>query len=157
MRIQFAGLMVGHPDRRGEVLAKSGHSEGQNVDSGVGLAVKAQRTGNSACGVLSLPRTRPGADTLFQIYHDLFSDAAVNVFSFGMFCIVFSFKTNFFLRETRDGLKAFSDADMSRAQPYRVHRRPLTGSTAGITAVVKARVEWGKKWRENDFARTPNV
>src|SRR5258708_39764765 len=68
-------------------------------------------------------------------------------------CIVFSFKNNFFLRETRDGLKAFSGADMSRARPHRVHCRPLTGSTAGITPVVKARVEWGKKWRKNDFGR----
>jgi hypothetical protein len=37
MRIQFAGLAVGHPDRRGEVLAESGHPKGQNVDPGVGL------------------------------------------------------------------------------------------------------------------------
>lgn len=74
-----------------------------------------------------------------------------------VFCILFSFKTNFFLRETRDGLKAFSGADMSRARLYRVHRRPLTGSTAGITPVVKARVEWGKKWREKRLRlRTPN-
>jgi hypothetical protein len=29
----------------------------------------------------------------------------------------------------------------------------LTGSTAGITPVVKARVEWGKKWRKNDFGQ----
>jgi len=32
-------------------------------------------------------------------------------------CIVyFSFKNNFFLRETRDGLGAFSGADLSRAR-----------------------------------------
>jgi hypothetical protein len=62
-------------------------------------------------------------------------------------------KTIFFFAKTATVLKAFSGADMSRAQPYRVHRRPLTGSTAGITPVVKARVEWGKKWRENDFGQ----
>ena len=44
-------------------------------------------------------------------------------------------KNNFFLRETRDGSEAFSGADMSRARLHRVHRRPLTGSTAGITPV----------------------
>ena len=34
-----------------------------------------------------------------------------------MFCILyFSFKNNFFLRETRDGLGAFSGADLSRAR-----------------------------------------
>ena len=39
----------------------------------------------------------------------------------------------------------------------RVHRRPLTGSTAGITPVFKARVEWGKKWKEKRLRlRTPN-
>jgi len=41
---------------------------------------------------------------------------------------------------------------MSRARGFfRVHRRPLIGGTAGITPVVEARVEWGKKWRKNDF------
>jgi hypothetical protein len=29
----------------------------------------------------------------------------------------------------------------------------LTGSTAGVTPVVKARVEWGKKWREKTSAK----
>jgi hypothetical protein len=72
--------------------------------------------------------------------------------------MVFSFKNNFFLRETRDGLKAFSGADQSRARAgTRVHRRPLTGSTAGITPVRKARVEWGKKWREDDFGQEHRI
>jgi hypothetical protein len=30
--------------------------------------------------------------------------------------MIFSFKNNFFLRETRNGLKAFSGADQSRAR-----------------------------------------
>ena len=40
----------------------------------------------------------------------------------------------------------------------RVHRRPLTGSTAGITPVLqKARVKWGKKWKEKRLRLgTPN-
>src|SRR5882724_9301417 len=71
----------------------------------------------------------------------------------------FPFKNNFFLRETRDGSRAFSGADQSRRGVCsRVHRRPLTGSTAGITPVLqKARVEWGKKWKEKRLRlRTPN-
>jgi len=69
-----------------------------------------------------------------------------------VFCIFyFSFKNNFFLRETRDGLVAFSGADLSRRGFSTRHRRPLTGSTAGITPVLKARVEWGKKWKKNVF------
>jgi len=40
MRIQFAGLAIGHPNRRGKVLAEGGHPEGRDVDSGIGLAVK---------------------------------------------------------------------------------------------------------------------
>ena len=54
MRVQLAGLAVGHPDRRGEVLTESRHPEGQDVDSRVGLAVKTQRTGNSAGGVFCI-------------------------------------------------------------------------------------------------------
>jgi hypothetical protein len=46
----------------------------------------------------------------------------------------FSFTTNFFISKTREGLEAFSGADLSRRSLSRVHRRPLTGSTAGITA-----------------------
>jgi hypothetical protein len=33
----------------------------------------------------------------------------------------------------------------------------LTGSTAGITPVWKARVEWGKKWREDDFGQEHRI
>jgi len=64
-------------------------------------------------------------------------NAAVNVFSFGgvLHCILL--QNQFFLRETRDGFEAFSGADQSRAQFFSVHRRPLTGSTAGVTPVVK--------------------
>src|SRR3974390_386994 len=36
-----------------------------------------------------------------------------------VFCIVFSLKNNLFLRETRDGLRAFSGADLSRARVER--------------------------------------
>jgi hypothetical protein len=49
----------------------------------------------------------------------------------------YSDQNQFFLRETRDGFEAFSGADQSRAQFFSVHRRPLTGSTAGVTPVVK--------------------
>src|SRR4051794_26785027 len=100
MRVQFAGLAVSHPDRRGEVLTESRHSEGQDVDSGVGLTVKTQRTGNSAGSVLSIPWKGPGSDAFFQILHDLCGYAAVNVFSFGsvLHCLVF-LQNEFFLRE----------------------------------------------------------
>jgi len=37
----------------------------------------------------------------------------------------------FFLRKTATVCRAFSGADQSRARLVRVHRRPLTGSTAG--------------------------
>src|SRR5271166_7156066 len=83
MRVELAGLAVGHPDRRGEVLTESRHPEGQDVDSRVGLAVKTQRTGNPAGSMLSIPWTSPRADAFFQILHDLCGDAAVYVFSFG--------------------------------------------------------------------------
>jgi len=100
MRVQFTCLAVGHPDRRGEVLAESGHPEGQDVDSGIGLAVKTQRTSNPACGVLSIPRTSPRADAFSQILHDLCGDAAVYVFSFGgvLHCLLL-LQNKFFLRE----------------------------------------------------------
>ena len=65
--------------------------------------------------------------------------------------MVFFFKNNFF-RETRDGFEAFSGADQSRARAKtRVHRRPLTGSTAGITPVLKARVSGGKNGEGDEF------
>jgi hypothetical protein len=70
-----------------------------------------------------------------------------------VFCIVISFKNNFLPRETRDGLRAFSGADLSRARFVRVHRRPLTGSTAGRTPVVRGR---GFSEEQDDFElRTP--
>jgi hypothetical protein len=48
-------------------------------------------------------------------------------------------------------LKAFSGADLSRARFVRVHRRPLTGSTAGITPVLKRRGLSGEKMSRKDF------
>ena len=51
----------------------------------------------------------------------------------------------FEIRTEESGAQFGSGADMSRARLFRVHRRPLTGSTAGITPVVEARVEWRKK------------
>src|SRR6202050_3364102 len=100
MRVQLAGLAVGHPDRRGQVLTESRHPEGQDVDSRVGLAVKTQRTGNPAGGMLRIPWTSPRADAFFQILHDLGGDAAVYVFSFGsvLHCLVL-LQNKFFLRE----------------------------------------------------------
>src|SRR5258708_4506978 len=144
--VQFAGLAEGHPDRRGKILAQGGHPEGKHVDSGVGLAVVPQRTGNPSGGVLRVPWTYPRADTLLQILHNLRGDAAVYIFSFGcvLHCLLLQ-KTNFFFAKPANGLRAFSGADLSRARLVRVHRRPLTGSTAGKTPAVKGRGLSGEK------------
>jgi hypothetical protein len=75
-----------------------------------------------------------------------------------VFVIVFSFKKNFFLRETRDGFEAFSGADQSRARAgTRVHRRPLTGSTAGITPVFKGAGERGKNAEGDEFGQNTEM
>jgi hypothetical protein len=70
----------------------------------------------------------------------------------------FPFKNNFFLRETRDGLRAFSGADLSRARfltrSSKTLDREHRWNNAGLQ---KARVEWGKKWKEKRLRlRTPN-
>jgi hypothetical protein len=70
----------------------------------------------------------------------------------------FPFKNNFFLRETRDGLGAFSGADLSRARfltrSSKTLDREHRWNNAGLQ---KARVEWGKKWKEKRLRlRTPN-
>jgi hypothetical protein len=53
----------------------------------------------------------------FGARQPLVRDTAANVCSLGgVLHLNFSFKNNFFLRETRDGLKAFSGADQSRAR-----------------------------------------
>src|SRR5208283_5326746 len=141
MRVQFAGLPVGHPDRRGKVLAESGHPQGQDVDSGVGLAVKTQRTGNPAGGVLSIPWTSPRADA-FSRYSTICAVMRLYTsFLSVVFCIVFfSFKTDFFFAKTRDGFEGVQRrGPVKGAGKFRVHRRPLTGSTAGITPVLRRR------------------
>jgi hypothetical protein len=52
--------------------------------------------------------------------------------------IFFSLKTNFFFAKTRDGFEGVQRrGPVKGADKFRVHRRPLTGSTAGITPVVK--------------------
>jgi hypothetical protein len=68
-----------------------------------------------------------------------------------VFCIVFSFKTNFFFAKTRDGFEGVQRrGPVKGAGKFRVHRRPLTGSTAGITPVLKRRgFEWRKKKRKD--------
>ena len=58
---------------------------------------------------------------------------------------LFSFKTIFSSRKPATVLKAFSGADLSRARSFRVHRRPLTGSTAGITPGLVRRGLSGEK------------
>src|SRR5262249_40900021 len=98
------------------ILAQGGRPEGKHVDSGVGLAVVPQGTGNPSSGVLRVPWTYPRADSLFQILHNLCGDAAVYVFSFDCVLHCLLLQKEFFLRETRDGLRAFSGADLSRAR-----------------------------------------
>jgi len=72
-------------------------------------------------------------------------------------CIVFSFKKNFFLRDTRDGSEAFSGADQSRARSFRVHRRPLTGSTAGITPVLSGGLSGEKNEKKKTSAKNTEL
>ena len=66
-----------------------------------------QRARNPSGGVFGIPRFDPRADTLFEFGHDLGGDTAVNVLTVRVRCfvfhLIFSFKNNFFLRETRDG------------------------------------------------------
>jgi len=59
-----------------------------------------------------------------------------------------------FFAKTRDGLRAFNGADLSRARLARVHRRPLTGSTRVRTPVLKLGGLSGEKWRRNLFGPT---
>jgi len=71
-----------------------------------------------------------------------------------VFCIVFfSFKTNFFFAKTRDGFEGVQRrGPVKGAGKFRVHRRPLTGSTAGITPVVKRRGLSGEKMEKKTFS-----
>jgi hypothetical protein len=72
---------------------------------------------DSPGGVFSIPWANPRADAVLQMLHDLCGDASVNILSFGsvLHCLVL-LQNRFFLRETRDGLRAFSGADLSRAR-----------------------------------------
>ena len=76
-----------------------------------------ERASNSPCGVLRVPRACPRADASLQTLHNLRSDTAVNVFSFGgVLHRILPSKPIFFFAKTRDGSEAFSGADMSRAR-----------------------------------------
>jgi hypothetical protein len=73
-------------------------------------------------------------------------------------CIVFSFKHNFFLRETRDGFEG-----VQRRGPVKGAAFPRSSKTLdrehrwNNAGLQKARVEWGKKWKEKRLRlRTPN-
>ena len=80
-----------------QILAQGRHPERQDIDSGVGLAVMAQRPGDASGGVLGVPRPYPGADAFLKVPDDLGGDAAVNVFSFGRVLSLSSpLKTTFF-------------------------------------------------------------
>jgi hypothetical protein len=70
-------------------------------------------------------------------------------------CIVFSFKKTLFLSETRDGLRAFSGADLSRARSLFVFiADPRQGGPLEEhQAVKRVRVEWRKKGHVDDFGQ----
>jgi len=52
--------------------------------------------------------------------------------------VLFSFKTNFFFAKTRDGFEGVQRrGPVKGAGKFRVYRRPLTGSTAGITPFLR--------------------
>jgi hypothetical protein len=70
-----------------------------------------------------------------------------------VFCIVFSFKTNFFFAKTRDGFEGVQRrGPVKGAGKFRVHRRPLTGSTAGITPVLRRRGLSGEKMEKKTLS-----
>jgi hypothetical protein len=61
---------------------------------------------------------------------------------------LFSFKTDFFFAKTRDGLEGVQRrGPVKGAGKFRVHRRPLTGSTAGVTPVFKGAGLSGEKMK----------
>jgi len=63
-------------------------------------------------------------------------------------------KQNFFFAKTRDGFEGVQRrGHVKGAGKFRVHRRPLTGSTAGIAPFVKSRVEWRKNEEKSDFGQ----
>jgi hypothetical protein len=72
-----------------------------------------------------------------------------------MFCIVFVLLQNklFSSRKPATVLKAFSGADLSRARfltrSSKTLDREHRWNNAGF---AKARVEWGKKWKEKTFS-----
>jgi hypothetical protein len=116
MAVKLGGLAVGHPDWSYKILAQGRHPERQDVDTGIGLPVVAQRPRDASGGMLSAPWLHSGADSFLKMPDDLGRDAAVNVFPFGRVWHGLLLKNNFFLRETRDGSEAFSGADQSRAR-----------------------------------------
>jgi hypothetical protein len=74
--------------------------------------------------------------------------------------VLFSFKTNFFFAKTRDGFEGVQRrGPVKGAGEFRVHRRPLTGSTAGVTPFLNARVEWRKneKAKHNTEERSSDL
>jgi hypothetical protein len=82
---------------------------------------------SSGC-VFGIPRFDPRADTLFEFGHDLGGYTAVNILTVRAGCFVFhfifSFKNNFFLRETRDGLPG-----VQRRGPVKGAARPRSSQT----------------------------
>jgi hypothetical protein len=79
MRFQFAGLPVGHPERRAITLGHGRIPKQKDVDATVGGAVVTARDRNAAFGTAGFPRLQPGTDAGFQVGNDPIGDAGVNV------------------------------------------------------------------------------
>jgi hypothetical protein len=118
----------------------------------------AKRAGDTSGGVFRVPRFDPRADTLFKFGHDLRGDTGINVLTAGVvvsfvFHFIFSFKNNFFLRETRDGLPG-----VQRRGPVKGAARPrssqtLDGEHRWKTPSLKGAGEVGKKWEKEKRLR----
>src|SRR5262249_12916740 len=79
MRLELDRLLVSHPDRGGKALRGRRSPERKHVDAGIGLAGVAERPRDAPCGMLGVPRPRPGPRALFERGDDARRDAGVDV------------------------------------------------------------------------------
>src|SRR4051794_4199391 len=75
----FLRLLVGHPERTGEAACYRLAPEHQHIDALVGLPIGAQRPGDAALGMLSIPRFEPWAHAVFKLGNDAVGDTAIKI------------------------------------------------------------------------------
>ena len=112
----------------------------------------AQWPRDASGGLLGVPWPYPGADSFLKMPDDLGSDAAVDVFPFGRVWHGLLLKEQLFSsRNPRRFGGVQRRGPVKGAALSRVHRRPLTGSTAGLTPVLEGAGEAGKKVEKETF------